>query len=141
MDRGTWGATVHGVTKSRTLLSDFHFSSYPQGQKTKQSKTNTPNSLNVVQRILQDKISSDNSRQKFKKFGISNKKVRLQVFCKASQSPQLKTKFQLHTVGTCCYHSFSQLALLSFLISLSPNQISISWGHFLNKLPAFKKKK
>ena len=23
MDRGTWGATVHGVTKSRTLLSDF----------------------------------------------------------------------------------------------------------------------
>ena len=62
MDRGTWGATVHGVTKSRTLLSDFHFSSYRQGQKTKQSKTNTPNSLNVVQRILQDKISSDNSR-------------------------------------------------------------------------------
>ena len=28
MDRGAWQATVHGVTKSRTLLSDFHFSSY-----------------------------------------------------------------------------------------------------------------
>ena len=25
MDRGAWGATVHGVTKSRTGLSDFHF--------------------------------------------------------------------------------------------------------------------
>ena len=25
MDRGAWKATVHGVTKSRTRLSDFHF--------------------------------------------------------------------------------------------------------------------
>ena len=25
MDRGVWQATVHGVTKSRTRLSDFHF--------------------------------------------------------------------------------------------------------------------
>ena len=25
MDRGAWQATVHGVTKSRTQLSDFHF--------------------------------------------------------------------------------------------------------------------
>ena len=25
MDRGTWQATVHGVTKSGTQLSDFHF--------------------------------------------------------------------------------------------------------------------
>ena len=25
MDRGTWQATVHGVAKSRTRLSDFHF--------------------------------------------------------------------------------------------------------------------
>ena len=25
MDRGAWWATVHGVTKSRTWLSDFHF--------------------------------------------------------------------------------------------------------------------
>ena len=24
MDRGTWQATVHGVTKSWTQLSDFH---------------------------------------------------------------------------------------------------------------------
>ena len=24
MDRGTWQATVHGITKSWTLLSDFH---------------------------------------------------------------------------------------------------------------------
>ena len=28
MDRGTWGATVHGIPKSRTqLVTDFHFSS------------------------------------------------------------------------------------------------------------------
>ena len=25
MDRGAWQATVHGVTKSQTGLSDFHF--------------------------------------------------------------------------------------------------------------------
>ena len=25
MDRGAWQATVHGVTKSRTQLSDLHF--------------------------------------------------------------------------------------------------------------------
>ena len=25
MDRGAWWATVHGVTKSRTRLSEFHF--------------------------------------------------------------------------------------------------------------------
>ena len=25
MDRGTWQATVHGVTKSQTHLSNFHF--------------------------------------------------------------------------------------------------------------------
>ena len=25
MDRGAWQATVHGFTKSRTRLSDFHF--------------------------------------------------------------------------------------------------------------------
>ena len=25
MDRGAWRATVHGVTKSRTWLSDYHF--------------------------------------------------------------------------------------------------------------------
>ena len=25
MDAGAWGATVHGVTKSRTRLSDFTF--------------------------------------------------------------------------------------------------------------------
>ena len=27
MDRGAWWATVHGVAKSRTQLSDFHFTS------------------------------------------------------------------------------------------------------------------
>ena len=26
MDRGAWRATVHGVAKSQTQLSDFHFS-------------------------------------------------------------------------------------------------------------------
>ena len=25
MDRGAWQATVHGVSKSQTRLSDFHF--------------------------------------------------------------------------------------------------------------------
>ena len=25
MDRGAWQATVHGITKSQTQLSDFHF--------------------------------------------------------------------------------------------------------------------
>ena len=25
MDRGAWQATVHGVTKSRTRLSNYHF--------------------------------------------------------------------------------------------------------------------
>ena len=28
MDRGAWQATVHGVTKSQTQLSDFHFTSF-----------------------------------------------------------------------------------------------------------------
>ena len=28
-DREAWQATVHGVTKSRTQLSDFHFISLP----------------------------------------------------------------------------------------------------------------
>ena len=28
MDRGAWQATVHGVTKSQTQLSDFHSPSY-----------------------------------------------------------------------------------------------------------------
>ena len=29
MDRGTWQTIVHGVAKSRTRLSDFHFTSLP----------------------------------------------------------------------------------------------------------------
>ena len=29
MDREAWCATVHGVTKSHTRLSDFHFLSHP----------------------------------------------------------------------------------------------------------------
>ena len=29
MDRGAWSATVHGVSKSRTQLSDFTFLSFP----------------------------------------------------------------------------------------------------------------
>ena len=28
MDRGNWQAIVHGVTKSQTRLSDFHFNIY-----------------------------------------------------------------------------------------------------------------
>ena len=27
MDRGVWQATVHGIAKSQTCLSDFHFHS------------------------------------------------------------------------------------------------------------------
>ena len=30
MDRGDWQATVHGVTKNWTQLSDFHFQSHLQ---------------------------------------------------------------------------------------------------------------
>ena len=29
MDRGAWRATVHGVSKSRTRLSDQHFHYFP----------------------------------------------------------------------------------------------------------------
>ena len=32
MDRGAWQATVHGVTKSQTRLSNFHFP--PPGTKS-----------------------------------------------------------------------------------------------------------
>ena len=32
MDRGAWQATVHGVTKSRVQLSDFHFSLHLKAQ-------------------------------------------------------------------------------------------------------------
>ena len=28
MDRGAWQATVHGVAKDRTQLSDFHFTDF-----------------------------------------------------------------------------------------------------------------
>ena len=33
MDRGAWWATVHEVAKSRTGLSDYHFTSWLQGEK------------------------------------------------------------------------------------------------------------
>ena len=33
MDRGAWQAPVHGVAKSRTRLSDFHFHSCPEAMK------------------------------------------------------------------------------------------------------------
>ena len=33
MDRGAWWATVHGVTKSRTQLSDFTFTSLQTDQR------------------------------------------------------------------------------------------------------------
>ena len=32
MDRGAWQATIHGVAKSRTGLSDFHFPCWLLGQ-------------------------------------------------------------------------------------------------------------
>ena len=34
MDRGAWWATVHGVTKSLTRLSDFHFPQHIQYEAT-----------------------------------------------------------------------------------------------------------
>ena len=37
MDRGTWQATVHGIAKSRTWLSNFHFTIY-NSPKLKQPK-------------------------------------------------------------------------------------------------------
>ena len=43
MDRGAWWATVHGVTKSQTQLSDFHFTSlskYPIEEQQQQQKHN-----------------------------------------------------------------------------------------------------
>ena len=33
-DRGAWQATVHGVTKSQTRLSDFHFQGISQATAT-----------------------------------------------------------------------------------------------------------
>ena len=38
MDRGAWQATVHGVTKSQKLLSDFHFHFLPCYLATNQSE-------------------------------------------------------------------------------------------------------
>ena len=42
MDRGAWQATVHGVTKSWTLLSDFHFiqRGFPSGTNGKEPACN-----------------------------------------------------------------------------------------------------
>ena len=41
MDRGAWWAIDHGVTKSRTRLSDFHFHmGFPGGSDSKESSCN-----------------------------------------------------------------------------------------------------
>ena len=41
MDRGAWRATVHGVAKSWTRLSDFHFHlGFPGGSDSKESSCN-----------------------------------------------------------------------------------------------------
>ena len=55
MDGGAWWATVHGVTKSRTCLSDFmtmieHFNKELENIKKTQSKIN--NSIDKSQKIL-----------------------------------------------------------------------------------------
>ena len=38
MDRGAWRATVHGVSKSRTPLTDFHFREKVRVKRQKISK-------------------------------------------------------------------------------------------------------
>ena len=43
MGRGAWWATVHGVTKSQTQLSDSHFT-FPGGSVVKNSLINVGNS-------------------------------------------------------------------------------------------------
>ena len=41
MDRGAWWPTVHGVSKSRTQLSNFHFlEGFPGGSDGKESAFN-----------------------------------------------------------------------------------------------------
>ena len=50
MDRGAWRATVHGVTKSQTRLSDEHFLLTPSGNpvvKTCAPKAGGPDSTPV----------------------------------------------------------------------------------------------
>ena len=42
MDRGVWRAIIHGVTKSRTRLSDFTFTfHFPDGSVVKNPPANT----------------------------------------------------------------------------------------------------
>ena len=41
MDRGAWQATVHGVAKNRTRLSDFHFPT-PQVRLVAQASESLP---------------------------------------------------------------------------------------------------
>ena len=44
MDREAWQATVHGVIKSQTRLSDFHFYRKNKGKK----KSNLPTQIKMV---------------------------------------------------------------------------------------------
>ena len=44
MERGAWQATVHGVTKSQTQLSDFHFHNQISGWVRRQWQAVTPSS-------------------------------------------------------------------------------------------------
>ena len=49
IDRGAWQSTVHGVTKSRTQLSDFHFTSLSS------SSTVTQGILHVLFTLVRNK--------------------------------------------------------------------------------------
>ena len=49
IDRGAWQSTVHGVTKSRTQLSDFHFTSLSS------SSTATQGILHVLFTLVRNK--------------------------------------------------------------------------------------
>ena len=52
-DRGAWQATVHGVAKSRTGLSDFHFHTYSRGTRQDNKQVGFPNLLMLIQPLGQ----------------------------------------------------------------------------------------
>ena len=50
MDTGTWWATVHGVAKSQTQLSDFHFRPFCSGSFSRKSPNRAQDSRKSVVR-------------------------------------------------------------------------------------------
>ena len=56
MDRGAWWATVRGVTKSRTRLSDFHY----RGQSRSPERLSDLSKISQLQRIIKFEPRSSN---------------------------------------------------------------------------------